>query len=151
MKSPSLMLRVDATRPATFTCAPWANRMPFGFTRNTLPLADRLPRMLEGSGPVTRLSATELEFGCTNLTASTCPILKLCQLMAAFWLDWVMVMVPAPPEIVALPAETAPPVGRAWALLPSASITETASPFMTRRGLIEVNPSLRFIGDFLPL
>ncbi len=70
MKSLSLMLRVDATSPPTLTDAPLPNRMPFGFTRNTLPLADRPPRMLDGSAPSTRLSATELLLGCTNFTVS---------------------------------------------------------------------------------
>ena len=113
MKSPSVMFNVDATSPPTFTCAPLPNRMPFGFSRNTLPLADRLPRMLEGSEPSTRLSATELLLGCTNWTDSVCPMLKPCQLIATFWLDWVIVVLPAPPAMLALPADTAPPVGPA--------------------------------------
>src|ERR1700690_611178 len=113
MKSLSLMLSVDASNPPTFTCAPWPNRMPFGLIRNTLPLADRLPRMLEGSEPTTRLSATELLLGCTNWTASPCPMLKLCQLIATFWLDWLIVVVPTPLVMLALPADTAPPVGPA--------------------------------------
>jgi len=33
--------------------------------------------------------------------------------MATFWLDWVMVVVPGPPAILALPADTTPPEGRA--------------------------------------
>ena len=107
------MFNVDATSPPTFTCAPWPNKMPFGFSRNTLPLADRLPRMLEGSAPSTRLSATELLLGCTNRTASVCPMLKLCQLIATFWPDWLIVVLPAPPAMLALPADTAPPVGPA--------------------------------------
>src|SRR6185503_4486816 len=133
MKSLSVMPRVDATSPPTFTCAPLPNRMPFGFTRNTLPLADRLPRMLEGSGPSTRLSAAELLLGCTNRTASPAPMLKPCQLIATFWLDWLIVVVPAPPAMLALPAETVPPVGRAWIFEPNASITEIASAFRAKR------------------
>ena len=69
--------------------------------------------MFEGSEPSTRLSATELLLGCTNWTASFCPMLKLCQLIAAFWLDWLIVVLPAPPAMLALPADTAPPVGPA--------------------------------------
>src|SRR3990172_4961119 len=107
------MFNVDATSPPTFTCAPLPNKMPFGFIRNTLPLADRLPRMLEGSEPSTRLSAIELLLGWTNWTASLCPMLKLCQLIATFWLDWLMVILPGLPAMLALPADTAPPVGRA--------------------------------------
>ena len=36
-----------------------------------------------------------------------------CGLIAAFWLVWLMVMLPALPAMLALPAETAPPVGKA--------------------------------------
>ncbi len=113
MKFASVMSRVEATSPATFTCAFVPNRIPFGFTRNTLPLADRLPSMLDGSAPSTRLSATELALGCTKKTASPSPMLKLCQLIAAFGLDCLTVSVTEVFAIVALPAATAPLVGRA--------------------------------------
>ena len=33
--------RVEATRPPTFTCAPWPNKMPFGLISQTCPLASR--------------------------------------------------------------------------------------------------------------
>ena len=87
MKSPSLSPRVEPTRPPTLTDAPLPNRMPFGLIRNTLPFALRLPRMLDGSLPMTRFSATELLFGCTNCTLSPAAILKLCQLIATFCVD----------------------------------------------------------------
>ncbi|MNY29499.1 hypothetical protein D3C86_1635450 [compost metagenome] len=57
------MPSVEATRPPTLTEAPLPNRMPLGLTRKTLPLADRLPRIADGSVPTTRLSATALELG----------------------------------------------------------------------------------------
>src|SRR5688572_6208977 len=133
MKSPSEMLRVDATSPPTFTCAPWPNRMPLGFTRNTLPLADRLPMMLEGSAPSTRLSATALLVGCTNCTASVLPMLKLCQLIATLGVDWLTVTLPGVVVIFALPADTAPSVGRAQAFEPRASMREAASPVRAKR------------------
>ncbi len=78
-----------------------------------MPFADRLPKMLEGSGPSTRLSATELLLGCTNWTASVAPMLKLCQLIATFWLAWVMVVLPAVLLMPAAPSVTTPPTGRA--------------------------------------
>jgi len=87
-KSASVMLRVDATKPPTLTDAPWPNKMPFGFTRNTWPLAVRLPRMRDGSAPTTRFSATDWLLGCTKRTASPAAMLKLCQLRVACWLDW---------------------------------------------------------------
>ena len=111
MKSASLIAMVDATNPPTLTDAPWPNRMPLGLTRNTLPLAERLPRMLDGSEPTTRLSATELLLGCTNCTDSPALIPKLCQLMATFDVVWVMVIFPEVPPMLAAPAATTPPTG----------------------------------------
>ncbi len=40
-------------------------------------------------------------------------MLKLCQLSAAFWLDWLIVMLLLLPVIVALPAVTCPSIGSA--------------------------------------
>ena len=40
-------------------------------------------------------------------------MLKLCQLIAAFWLVWLIVVLPAPLVMLAPPAATTPPVGRA--------------------------------------
>src|SRR3982750_3257113 len=75
--------------------------------------------MAEGSGPSTRFRATELLPGCANCTDSLRPMLKLCQLMAAFC-DVCVITVERPDVvIVAVPAETAPPLGAAW--LPSES------------------------------
>ena len=69
--------------------------------------------MLEGSDPSTRLSSTELLLGCNTRTASPVAMLKLCQLMAAFCVDWLMVVLNAPLLMLAAPATTAPPVGSA--------------------------------------
>ncbi len=77
--------------------------------------------MVEGSGPVTRFSATELAFGWANRTDSPGAMLKPSQLSTAFWLDWVTVMAPPPAETLAEPAATEPPVGSAWATDASAS------------------------------
>ena len=111
MKSASLMLALDATSEPTFTAAPLPNKTPFGLTKNTLPLDDRLPMMLDASPPTTRFSATELLFGCKKVTTPLGPIEKLCQLIATFWVVWVMVVVLAPLLMVAPPAVTTPPVG----------------------------------------
>ncbi len=40
-------------------------------------------------------------------------MLKLCQLMETFWLDWMMVRAAGALEMLADPAWTAPPMGRA--------------------------------------
>ncbi|OEZ60483.1 hypothetical protein JAB2_45270 [Janthinobacterium sp. HH100] len=118
MKSALLMSRVDATSPAVFTDAPWPNRMPFGLTMNTLPLADKLPRMVVPSPPRTRFRATALLLGCWNCTDSPLPILKLAQLITAFWLPCLITVAPGAPLIVAWPATTVPPAGPASAKEP---------------------------------
>src|SRR5450756_2458230 len=133
MKSLSVTFRVEATKPPTLIDAPRPNRMPFGLTRNTLPLAVKLPRMLEGSAPSTRLSATELLFGCTNRTDSPAAILKLCQLSAAFCVDWLMTVLPAPVLMLAAPAATTPPAGSAYTFAPNDSATEIARACRVRR------------------
>ena len=69
--------------------------------------------MLEGFAPTTRLSATELLPGCTNCTDSPALMPKLCQLIATLGVVWVIVMLPAVPPMLALPADTTPPIG--WA------------------------------------
>ena len=129
MKSVSVIFRVEATSPPTLTDAPWPNRIPLGFSRNSLPLADRVPRILEGSEPRTRLSATEPLLGCKNRTASPCPMLKLCQLIAAFCVDWMMVVPPVPLLILAPPAVTTPPAGNASAFVPHATMREIIRVF----------------------
>jgi hypothetical protein len=63
MKSPSLMFKVDATNPPTLTEDPAPNRMPLGLTKNTWPLAERLPKMTEGSAPITRFNAIAAAVG----------------------------------------------------------------------------------------
>ena len=80
----------------------------------TWPLASIRPAICDGFGPTTRFSTTELEDGWSNCTVCWLPTLKLCQLMAARWLVWSMVVVAGDCEIVALPATTLPPVGRAF-------------------------------------
>src|SRR5450830_1157622 len=128
MKSLSAMFKVEATKPPTLTEAPLPNKMPFGFTRNTLPLAVKLPRMLDGSAPSTRLRTTELLLGCTKRTASPDAMLKLCQLMAAFCVDWLMVVLPATVLMLAPPAATTPPKGSATEMAKACRAKHTFSP-----------------------
>ncbi|MEN3950022.1 hypothetical protein WJU17_00625 [Iodidimonas sp. SYSU 1G8] len=91
-------------------------------------MADRFPMMVDGSAPVTRLSATEVLPGWANTTASPRAMLKLCQLITAFWLDCCTVTVPGPPTMVAAPAATLPPDGKAKAEEPSSMTSEPARP-----------------------
>ena len=106
---------VLATSPATSIRAPCPKSTPLGLIRNTLPLDCRLPRMSEGSTPVTRFS-TALEADCwRKLVASLAPMEKLCQLMMALG---VLVMVSVAPCCWKLtwPLTTVGSVGLACAL-----------------------------------
>ena len=80
-KSASDRRKVEATRPATSTCDPAPNTMPLGLIRNTRPLDCRLPRMTDGSTPVTRLSTWLVAFCCTKRVSSPRLMLNCCQLM----------------------------------------------------------------------
>ena len=115
MKSLVEISSVEATRPAVFTDAPWPNSTPFGLTMNTLPLADKLPRIVVPSLPSTRFRATALLLGWLNRTDSPWPILKLAQLITAFWLPCWITVLPGAPLMLACPATTVPPVGPAKA------------------------------------
>ena len=82
------MLLVVANRLPTLMLAPMPNRMPSGLTRKILPFEYSVPRICEGPcPPVTRSSWVELEFGIKIFVVSPEPMLKVCQLMMAFWLD----------------------------------------------------------------
>ncbi len=70
---------VVATSPPTLTEAPWLNRMPLGLTSTTWPLALRCPEIVEGSTPVTRLTATEDGLGWWKFVVSPAPIENECQ------------------------------------------------------------------------
>src|SRR5260221_14094472 len=116
LKSRSRMSAVVATMLWTLTCEPAENSTPLRLTRMRLPVACRCPAMTEGSGPFTRLSATEEAEGGKNTVYWLAPMLKLCQLMAArsvvcvisvrFGMAWLM---------LAWPETTLPPVGLALA------------------------------------
>jgi len=79
-----LRFNVDVTSPATSTRAPWPNSTPFGFNSHTWPLLLRLPRIDDGSLPVTRLSTLLLGPICWKRTALAAPIENVFQLMIAF-------------------------------------------------------------------
>ncbi len=78
---------------------------------------------------MTRFSATELLPGCTNWTDWPALMPKLSQLIATLGVVWVIVMAPAVPPMVALPADTTPPTGWACTPAPQAIIKETARIF----------------------
>ncbi len=115
MKSASLMFNVEAVKPPTLTCEPLPNSTPLGLRMNTCPFALRLPRIWLGSCPSTRFSAIAEAFGWIKFTASLAPMPKLCQLMARFWLLWVMVVLAPAWAMLPRPALICPPVGAASA------------------------------------
>src|SRR5215469_12555626 len=100
------MSAVVAINPATSTCAPGPKNTPAGLTIQTCPFASRLPMMLVTLLLVTRLSATELEPGCTNCTVEPTGMLKALQVMIALLVLWVMIEVVAEGVLSAAPPDT---------------------------------------------
>jgi hypothetical protein len=100
----------EATRPATSIRAPAPKTMPFGLMSATRPLDCSVPRICEGSTPVTRLSTLESALCCTKRVVSPAPMEKDCQLMMA---PGVLVTVRVDPclAIDAWPLTTDAPVG----------------------------------------
>ena len=117
MKSLSAISADEATKPRpTFTTPVLVMAIPLGLMRNTLPVASISPAMVEAVVPVTRDSVALLASGCTKTTLSPAATLKLFQLITAFALVCVMVTLPlVDAPMVALPATTVPPVGKAGA------------------------------------
>src|ERR1700722_3071458 len=72
------------------------------------------PAICEGSGPTTRFSVTAEADGWLKLTLCWLPTLKLCQLTAARWLDWLIAVLLALCLMEPVPPITTPPVGRAF-------------------------------------
>ena len=116
MKAVGSMSRVVASSAPVFTTAPLPNTTPCGLTMKTWPLAVSVPRIcVEPVMPTTRLSAmAELE-GCTNCTLLPAPMLKLCQLIAARCVLWLMtIWLAVGLAMVAAPPTTWPPCGSFW-------------------------------------
>ncbi len=63
---------------------------------------------------MTRTSTTAFELGCWKSTVCWLPMLKLCQFTTARCEDWIIVVLIEVLPIVAEPAATAPPTGRAF-------------------------------------
>src|SRR5215472_19360992 len=104
------MSAVVAINPATSTCAPGPKNTPAGLTIHTCPFASSVPRMLVTLLLVTRLSATELDPGCTNCTVEPTGMLKALQVMIALLVVSVMtvllgagVLSVAPPDTTLKP------------------------------------------------
>ena len=81
-----------AMKPAVLICAPLVKVIPSWFSRITWPLALICPAIWDGFGPTTRFSATAAAFGCWKFTDCPEPTSKLCQLIAARWVVWWMLV-----------------------------------------------------------
>ena len=66
--------------------------MPEGLSKNTCPLADRLPKIWLALLSLMRFNATLLLPGCTNCTEASLPMLKVLQLATSLSLPWRTVM-----------------------------------------------------------
>src|SRR5512140_3511464 len=115
---------VEATRPPTSMRAFAPKRTPCGLTSQTPPLEDRVPRMLEGSLPTTRLSTWLAALGCSKRTLFCVPMEKLFQLTTAFGLLVIVILLPLV-TIPAVPLITAAPVGSCAHAEP-ATVTQAA-------------------------
>src|SRR5271157_4235394 len=103
------MLSVLATKPAVLTVDVPVMRMPFELMRKTLPLALRAPCSTLCSLPITRLRVIDEALGWLKLTVSEGAVLKLCQLMEALFVDWLMFVVVPDWPMAAAPVVTTPP------------------------------------------
>ena len=81
--------------PAAFTLPVAVIRIPLGLTRNTRPLAVICPAISLVVLPVTRLSSADVAPGWLMSTRPPAPTEKLCQLMIARSLVWVICIAPA--------------------------------------------------------
>ncbi len=144
MKFCVVMPAAETTSPAVSTCAPWSNTTPAWLTITIWPLAVMCPAISDGSGPTTVFSAMAELSGCLKLTVCALPTLKLCQVSAADWLCWLMVVVLPDWVIPAWPPTTAPPVGRALgAICATAGVARTASAVPCSRARRRVMLSLQ--------
>src|SRR6187200_1989248 len=128
MNCASLMLPVEAIRPATLTAAVAPNITPLGFSSITWPLAFSVPSMALAPPPrPTRLTAIEVAPGWTNCTEAPLPMLNVVQSMIARWLVVTVIALPVVVVVaVPFPLATEGPVGSACALAVSANAAATA-------------------------
>ena len=133
-KSASLMLSVEAAKPATSTTAPLPKPMPLGLIRKTRPFDTSEPRMAVGSWPVTRLSTVLAACCWMKRVISSRAMENCCQLMIA---PGVLVMVSVPPltEKVTPPRTIVAPEGLANAEgVPAAKAAPMANASALRDG-----------------
>ena len=77
----SMVLKVEANKPPTLIWASLPNKMPLELSNQTWPLAWIRPCIFEPAGSLMRLITTDWLEGCTKLTVSPVPRLKLFQWM----------------------------------------------------------------------
>ncbi|OPY67324.1 MAG: hypothetical protein A4E57_02386 [Syntrophorhabdaceae bacterium PtaU1.Bin034] len=98
------------------TVAPLPMRTPLELRRKILPFALRAPSRTLRSLPMTLLRVMEELLGWLKLTVSLGLVLKACQLMEAFWADWLILVTVPDWVMAAVPGmTTVPPWGAARA------------------------------------
>ena len=90
------MSAVVAISPPTLIWLPLPNSTPLELISQTFPVANRLPSILDGEAPSTRLRVMDEELGCRKLTPDPDGIEKLFQLINAFCVDCEMVVLLPP-------------------------------------------------------
>ena len=93
--------------------------------------------------PVTRFSVAPPALARLKTTLLPAPTEKLCQLMTAFWLAWVMVVAVLVALMVALPAAMLPPLGSVPACAAatlSTAHTRALLPSNARRKFRAIDP-----------
>src|SRR5262245_7850326 len=152
MKSASLMLSVEAAKPATSMIAPWPNAMPDGLMRNTRPFEVSWPRISDGFCPTTRLSTTLAECCWMKRVISSRAIENCAQLMIAPGVLVIVRILPST-EKVTPPAALEAPDGLAkaeGAEAGKAALTATASAFLDANGRAKSPWSRRARERYLP-
>src|SRR5476649_623951 len=105
------MSEVVASKPPTLMVAPLPNNNPLGLSSQTWPLARMAPSMVEMLEPVTLFTVMEAALGWLNWTAAPAPTEKSCQLMIAFCVLWLTMVVAPDDKTWAWPATTEGPTG----------------------------------------
>ena len=125
----SLMASVEATKAPARTEPSRVITTPLGLTRNTRPLAVRLPAISEAPCPVTRLSMDEEAEGWRTSTLPPAPIEKPSQFTIAASVPCRIAIRPVAGVATSTePWTTLGPVGSSWAAPGAVSAVPAISP-----------------------
>jgi hypothetical protein len=127
MRSALLAFAVVATRLFTSMREPAPKMTPLGLMMTMLPLALRLPSIIEAPPLPTRLTVSEWLVGCTKFVVSPEPISKPRQSMTALSEDWLTVRVLPMLAMLAEPAATTPSTGFASTAIGATLVSSATS------------------------